>query len=225
MQLKDFATIRQRAEDRKGGREAMESRIRGYLEKPAVQPTDDRVLAEMARYIFAAGISRKVVDAKWPDIEEALHGFDPNFLNLQPDDYWHGLVSDKRVIRHGAKIMAIRANAAFVSALAGEHGSAARFLLDWSRTDEFGLLDLLVKRGDRLGGMTGPYFLRAIGRDNFVVSSDVLACLKDAGVPITGNGGTKAERRAIQQAFNIWAEQSGQPMSYISRICALSIDS
>jgi 3-methyladenine DNA glycosylase Tag len=224
MQLKDFNTIRQRAEDRKGGREALESRINTYFEKPDAQPTDDRVLAEMARYIFAAGISRKVVDAKWPDIEEALHGFDPNFLNLQPDDYWHDLVSDKRVIRHGAKIMAIRANAAFVSALATEHGSAARFLLDWPQSDQIGLLDLLVKRGDRLGGMTGQYFLRAIGRENFVISGDVVACLKDAGVPITGDGSTRAERRAIQQAFNIWAEQSGLPMSHISRICALSID-
>ena len=225
MSLTDFDIIRKRAEDRKGGKAALEKRIMDYLDKPDTPPTDDRVLSAMAKYIFAAGISRKVVDAKWPDIEAAFHGFDLGFLMFQPDEYWHDLVSDKRVIRHGTKIMAIRANAGFINALANEHGNAARFLLDWPQTDQIGLLDLLAKRGERLGGMTGQYFLRSIGRDNFVISTAVVACLKDAGAAITGDGSTKGDRRAIQQVFNAWAEQSGLPMSHISRICALSIDS
>lgn len=223
MALTEFDVIRKRAEERKG-KEGLAKRISDYFDRPDKGlPTDDRVLAEMARYIFAAGISRKVVDAKWPEIEEAFHGFDPNFLNLQPDDYWHDLLSDKRIIRHGAKINAVRHNAALISELGNMHGSAARFLLDWPATDQIGLLDFLVKRGDRLGGMTGQYFLRGIGKDNFVMSQDVLACLKAAGVPITGDGSTKAERRAIQDAFNTWAEQSGLPMSHISLTCALSV--
>jgi 3-methyladenine DNA glycosylase Tag len=223
MAITDFAVIRARAEERKGKQE-VEDRIARYFDRagePA--PTDDRLLAAMARHIFSAGISHKVIDAKWPGIEEALLGFDPNLLNLQPDDFWHDLTSDARVIRHGAKINAIRHNAAFVSDLGKEHGSAARFLLDWPDTDQIGLLDLLSKRGDRLGGMTGQYSLRAIGKANFVISPDVLACLKSAGVPITGNGSTKAERRAIQDAFNLWAEQSGLPMSHMSLIAAMSV--
>lgn len=224
MELKSFDIISKRAEDRKGGKAALEKLLSDYSEK--VDPktvTDDRVLAEMARYIFASGISRKVVDNKWPGIEEAFRGFDPSFLNIQPDDFWHDLLSDKRIIRHGAKVDAVRANAAFLGALAAEHGSAARFLLDWPASDQIGLLDLLVKRGDRLGGMTGQYVLRSIGKDGFALSQDVIACLKDAGVPITGNGSTKSERRAIQEAFNIWHTQTGLPMTWLSRICAYSI--
>ena len=223
MGLTDFDVIRKRAEERKG-KEGLAQRISDYFDRPDKSiPSDDRVLAEMTRYVFAAGISRKVVEAKWQGFEEAFHGFDPNFLNLQPDDYWHDLLGDKRIIRHGAKINATRTNAAFVSDLGKEHGSAARYLLDWPATDQIGLLDFIIKRGDRLGGMTGQYFLRGIGKDNFVISQDVLACLKAAGVAITGDGSGKAERRAIQQAFNTWAEQSGLPMSHISLTCALSI--
>lgn len=227
MKLIAFATIRKRAEDRKGGKEALEALLNGYTAQQ-VDPntlTDDRVLAEMARYIFASGISRKVVDSKWPGIEEAFHGFDPNILNIQPDDFWHDLLNDKRIIRHGAKVNAVRHNAAFLSALAAEHGSAAKFLLDWPVGDQVGLMDLLVKRGDRLGGMTGQYVLRAIGKDGFALSRDVLACLKDAGVPIPGDGSTKAERRAIQEAFNTWHAETDLPMTWLSRICAYSIDS
>lgn len=223
MTLAPFAEIRKRAEERKG-KEGVAKKISDRFDRPDKSvPTDDRVLAEMTRYVFAAGISHKVVDAKWPDIEAAFLGFDPNLLNLQPDDYWHDLLGDKRIIRHGAKIEATRRNAAFVSDLGKEHGSAARFLLDWPESDQIGLLDFLAKRGDRLGGMTGQYFLRAIGKDNFVISQDVLACLTGAGVPITGNGSTKAERRAIQDAFNAWAAESGLPMSHISLTCALSV--
>jgi 3-methyladenine DNA glycosylase Tag len=225
MQLLEFDVIRKRAENRKG-KDAIEKRLADYAAKRRKDvPSDDRVLAEMARYLFSTGMSYKVIESKWPGIEEAFHDFDPHFLNLQPDDYWHDLLSDRRVIRHGAKINAVRANAAFVSALANEHGSAAKFLLDWPHTDQVGLLDFLAKRGDRLGGMTGQYFLRAIGRENFVISRDVVACLKDAGVPITGDGSNRNDRRAIQEAFNIWAEQSCLPMAHLSIICAQSIDS
>src|SRR4051812_42044192 len=100
MQLTPFEVIKARAEERKG-KEGLARKISDYFDRPGwTLPTDDRVLAEMTRYIFAAGISRKVVDAKWPDIEEAFLGFDPNLLNLQPDDYWHDLLGDKRIIRH-----------------------------------------------------------------------------------------------------------------------------
>jgi 3-methyladenine DNA glycosylase Tag len=222
MQLTPFAVIRARAEERKG-REGLAKIIADRLSRSGSKPTDAGLLSSMSFHIFAAGISHKVVEQKWPGTEEAFLGFDPNLLNIQPDDFWHELLGDTRIIRHGAKINAIRHNAAFVSDLAREHGSAVRYLLDWPATDQIGLLDFLSKRGQRLGGYTGQYALRAIGKDNFVISQDVLACLKAAGAPITGDGSGKAERRAIQDAFDIWAEQSGLPMSHISLICAQSI--
>jgi 3-methyladenine DNA glycosylase Tag len=225
MAIKAFGEIRARAEARKG-RGAIEKRLSEYMGKPdGFVPGDDRLLANMAKYIFSSGISWKVVESKWPGIEQAFLGFDPNLLNIQPDDFWHDLLNDTRIIRHGAKVNAIRRNAAFVSELAREHGSAVRFLLDWPSTDLVGLYEFLAKRGDRLGGQTGQYVLRTIGKENFVLSRDVVACLKDAGVAITGDGSGKAERKAIQAAFNQWAEETGLPMSHLSVIAAQSIDS
>jgi 3-methyladenine DNA glycosylase Tag len=223
--IRAFSDIRARAEARKG-REAIDKRLSEYRSKSDGGIVgDDRLLAAMARHIFQSGISWKVVDNKWPGIEQAFLGFDPNLLNIQPDDYWHDLLNDARIIRHGAKVNAIRKNAAFVSALAREHGGAVRYLLDWPSTDLVGLFDFLARRGDRLGGQTGQYVLRAIGKENFVLSRDVVACLRDAGVAIAGDGSGKAERKAIQAAFNQWAEETGLPMSHLSVISAQSIDS
>jgi 3-methyladenine DNA glycosylase Tag len=225
MALKAFSEIRERAEARKG-KAAIEERLKNYVGRFGDDTRgDDRLLAEMAKYIFSSGISWKVVESKWPGIEDAFLGFDPNLLNIQPDDFWHDLLGDKRIIRHGAKVQAIRRNAAFISDLAREHGSATKFLLDWPANDLVGLFEFLKKRGDRLGGHTGPYVMRAIGKQNFVLSRDVVACLKDAGVPITGDGSGKTEGKAIQAAFNQWAEETGLPMSHLSVIAAQSIDS
>ena len=145
MAVKAFSEIRARAEARKG-REAIDKRLSEYLGRPdGTVIGDDRLLAAMARYIFQSGISWKVVDNKWPGIEQAFLGFDPNLLNIQPDDFWHDLLGDTRIIRHGAKVNAVRKNAALVSDLAREHGGAVRYLLDWPSTDLVGLYDFLAK--------------------------------------------------------------------------------
>ncbi|MBB2833804.1 UNVERIFIED_ORG: 3-methyladenine DNA glycosylase Tag [Rhizobium esperanzae] len=224
--MMSFEAIKQRAEERKGGAAALQA----LLEKHRPDHdrlramSDDRILADMTRRIFYSGFVQKVIDAKWPGFEAAFSGFDPAMLNIAPDDYWHELTSDERIIRNGAKIMSVRANAAFIRELAREHGSAGAFLADWPREDQIGLLDLLSKRGSRLGGMTGQYFLRGIGRDSFVATMDVLACLRSAGVPLSASGTAKKDQQLIQQAFNDWAEETGLSFIHLSRISAYSID-
>ncbi|ARQ08679.1 DNA glycosylase protein [Rhizobium etli] len=221
-----FEAIRQCAEERKGGAAALQA----LLEKHRPDHdrlramSDDRILADMTRRIFYSGFVQKVIDAKWPGFEAAFSGFDPAALNIAPDDYWHELTSDERIIRNGAKIMSVRANAAFVRELAREHGSAGAFFADWPREDQIGLLDLLSNRGSRLGGMTGQYFLRGIGRDSFVATLDVLACLRSAGVPLSSSGTTKKDQQLIQQTFNEWAGETGLSFIHLSRISAYSID-
>ena len=78
----------------------------------------------------------------------------------------------------------MRENAGFVQEIAKEHGSFGKFLSNWPSADEIGLLDLLAKRGSRLGGNTGQMLLRFVGWDGFVTSQDVVACLRDAGLDI-----------------------------------------
>ena len=126
-------------------------------------------------------------------------------------------------MRNGAKISSVRENAAFVQAIAKEHGSFGKFLTNWPSSDEIGLLDLLAKRGSRLGGNTGQMFLRFVGWDGFVTSQDVVACLRDAGLDIASEVKSKGDLAKVQAQFNAWAEETGLPYVHLSRICAMSI--
>jgi 3-methyladenine DNA glycosylase Tag len=219
-----FKTIRARAEKRKGGPKALEKLLPA---KPNVKAlaklSDDRILAEMTQRVFSAGFSWSVIEQKWPGFEKAFLDFKPAKLAFQPDEFWHALLEDKRIVRNGAKIMSVRDNARFVQSIAKEHGSFGRFLSTWPPSDEIGLLDLLNKRGSRLGGNTGQMFLRFIGWDGFVTSRDVVACLRDAGVDIAEEVKSKGDLARVQAAFNAWAEETKLPFTHLSRICALSV--
>ena len=183
---------------------------------------DDRILSDMAERIFSAGFVWSVIDKKWPGFEEAFLGFNPKRLLFQPAEFWEKLVGDKRIVRHPGKIKAVRDNAKFVLEIAKDHGSFGKFLAAWPADDQVGLMELLAKRGTRLGGFSGQYFLRFLGWDAFVLQGDVLMCLRDSGVPI-GTGTSKKDLRAAQAQLNAWAKESGLPITHISRICALSI--
>jgi 3-methyladenine DNA glycosylase Tag len=222
--MPSFAPIRARAETRKGGPAALAALLPPVPSPDALRAVpDDRVLAEMARRIFCAGFVWSVIEAKWPGFEAAFLGFDPPRLAFEPDEFWGRLTADPRIVRNAAKIMAVRANARFVQAVAAEHGSFGRFLADWPGTDLVGLLELLGKRGARLGGATGAYFLRFIGKDGFILNPDVVTCLRDAGVEIAAVPGSKRDLRAAQAQFNAWAAETGLPLTHLSRICAMSV--
>jgi 3-methyladenine DNA glycosylase Tag len=222
--MTSFKTIRARAAKRKGGEAALVALLpKVPSQKALARLSDDRVLAEMAKRIFCAGFVWSVIEKKWPGFEAALLGFEPPRLLLQPDEFWEGLAGDKRIVRHPQKIMAVRDNARFVADIAREHGSFGKFLAQWPVDDQVGLLDLLAKRGVRLGARTGQYFLRFIGKDSFVTSSDVVACLRDAGLDISENPTSKKDLGKIQAQFNAWSKETGLPLTHLSRICAMSI--
>ncbi|MGH7002579.1 MAG: DNA-3-methyladenine glycosylase I [Alphaproteobacteria bacterium] len=218
-----FKAIRARAVKRKG-----EGTLAALLPK-VTSPSalaklrDDRVLAEMTKRVFSAGFVWSVIENKWAGFEEAFLGFDPRRLLAEPAEFWERLASDTRIVRNGRKIMAVRANARFIADIAREHGSFGKFLAAWPVTDQVGLLELMAKRGARLGGMTGQYLLRFIGVDGFVTSRDVVACLRDAGLELVEHVTSKKDLRKIQDQFNAWAEETGLPRVHISRICAMSI--
>ena len=219
-----FKRIRERAAKRKGGDKVLASLLpKKPNNKALAKPGDDRILSDMAARIFSAGFVWSVIDKKWPSFEEAFLEFIPKRLLFQPAEFWERLASDKRIVRHAGKIKAVRDNAKFVSEVAAEHGSFGKFLAAWPDDDQAGLLDFLAKRGARLGGFSGQYFLRFLGWDAFVLSGGVLACLRDSGVPLSATGTSKKDLRAIQAQFNAWKKESGLPIAHISRICALSI--
>jgi 3-methyladenine DNA glycosylase Tag len=219
-----FKTIRARAAKRKGGEAALATLLPKVTEQRTLATlADDRVLAEMTKRIFSAGFAWSVIEAKWPGFEAAFLGFQPQRLLAQPDEFWDALAADKRIVRNAQKIMAVRANARFIADIAREHGSFGKLLAGWPADDEVGLLDLLSKRGARLGGHTGQYVLRFIGWDGFMTSRDVVACLRDAGLDIAEKPTSRKDLRKIQDQLNAWAAETGLPYSHLSRICALSI--
>jgi 3-methyladenine DNA glycosylase Tag len=219
-----FKSIRARAAKRKGGEKQLAALLPKAPSLDALKKLkDDRALAEMTKRIFSAGFVWSVIENKWPGFEDAFLKFDPKRLPSQPDEFWEKLTADKRIVRNPQKIMATRENAQFIADIAREHGSFGKFLADWPVGDQIGLLDLLAKRGSRLGGRTGQYFLRFIGKDGFVASGDVVACLRDAGVDIAENPTSKKDLKKVQDQFNAWAKETGLPYVHISRICAMSI--
>jgi len=221
--MTSFGVVRARAERRKGGAGALKALLPPILLEDALKTmSDDRVLAEMARRIFSAGFSWSVIKAKWSGFEQAFLGFEPNTLAFQPEEFWDALTRDERIVRNGAKIMSVRENASFLRDIAREHGGFGKFLAAWPSSDEIGLLAFLARRGARLGGATGQMLLRALGWDGFVLSQDVVSCLRDAGLDIAPEPKSRGDLARIQTQFNAWAAETGLPYTHLSRICAMS---
>jgi hypothetical protein len=65
--------------------------------------------------------------------------------------------------------------------------------------------------------------LRTMGKDIYLLTGDVVHCLKHAGLEIADTPNSKRDALLIQQAFNQWHEESGLPYSHISRICSFSV--
>lgn len=222
--MKPFAKIRARAAERKGGDDILATLLGPMPDNAslAVVP-DDRVLSTMTQRIFSAGFVWSVIEQKWPGFEEAFLGFEPKRLLFQPDDFWHDLASDKRIVRNPQKIRSVRDNAAFVERISQEHGSFGKFLAQWPADDQIGLTAYLAKHGSRLGGNTGQYLLRWLGWDTFITSSDMTAALRDAGLDIAESPTSKKDLAAVQAQMNAWAEETALPRVHISRILSMSI--
>jgi 3-methyladenine DNA glycosylase Tag len=219
-----FHKIRERAAERKGGEDVLKTLLGSVTRNADVAKiADDRILSTMAERVFSAGFVWSVIEAKWPGFEKAFLGFEPRRLLFQPEDFWHGLTSDTRIVRNGPKIMSVKENAAFVERVAREHGSFGKFLAEWPADDQIGLVAYLGKHGTRLGGATGQYFLRWIGWDAFMLSNDFVAALRDAGLEIAENPGSKKDLAKIQWQLNEWQRETGLPYRHLSRILAMSI--
>lgn len=219
-----FEVIRARAAARKGGDEVLATLLGPVPDNRSVAGiADDRILSTMAERVFAAGFVWRVIEQKWPGFEAAFLGFQPKALLFQPDDFWHDLTSDPRIVRNPQKIRSVRENAAFVDRVSREHGSFGRFLAAWPADDQAGLMAWLGKNGSRLGGNTGQYLLRWLGWDTYILSADMSAALRDAGLDIAEQPTSKKDLEKVQAQINLWAAESGLPRAHISRILAMSI--
>ncbi len=221
--METFESIFNRAAGRKGGAAALEELLPRAKSARSLAAVPDRdVLAEMTRCVFRSGFVWKIIENKWPGFEDAFHAFDVTRCAMLSDEELEGLQNNTEIVRHGKKIASVRNNAQYILDVREEHGSYGGFLAQWPDDDFVDLWAHLKKGGDRLGGQTGRFFLRFIGRDTPSFSRDVVKALIDAGV-VDKEPTSKKDLAATQEAFNAWRQESGRSFCEISRILACSV--
>jgi len=228
-----FSDLYQRAAERKGGAKALEILIgkkiidKDLLNDNAAQqgmPTlsDDRILSAFTQQIFKSGFVWRVVENKWPSFEESFFNFNIEKVLMMPEEMLEQKAADPNIIRNYNKVKTIKANAQMIFDHQVEHNNSfAQFMVDWPSSDIIGLWAFLKKHGQRLGGNTGPYALRVLGIDTFVLSSDVEGYLRAKNV-IDGGLQSKKSLTAIQAFFNQLQKESGYSLTQLSRLIAFA---
>lgn len=224
--MEKIQSIYQRAIDRKGGADNVELLLSPYqtLANSNVELAklgNDRFLAEFTKKVFQSGFVWRVVENKWPSFEEHFFDFNIEKILMMPDEMLERKAQDPKIIRNFKKVQTIKANAHMIHDVELEQGSFSEFITAWPEEDIIGLWNYLKKHGQRLGGNTGPYALRTLGKDTFLLSRDVESYFRNHEL-ITGGLTSKTSLNAIQHCFNEWREQSGYSLKKISRLIALS---
>ena len=224
MNYEPFTDIYQRAIARFGSESALKSQLISPKSPAELRGiTDDRWLAAFTQKIFQSGMNWQVVRNKWPNFEKAFFGFDIEKMLLIHDEMWESKAKDPAIIRHLGKVMTIRENAIMISEIQAKHGSFSEFIADYPTDSLIELWAQLKKDGARLGGNTGPYTLRIMGKDTFLLTRDVEGYLRKTSIITTGKD-TQSAKNASQAAFNFWHEQSGLPYCQISQCIAYGVN-
>jgi len=220
--METFDKLYTRASERKGGELALSSLMGKPLNDVELcQVTNDRVLSEMTKKIFQSGFVWSVVEKKWNSFEEVFWGFDIEKLIMIPDDMLERKATDPAIIRNFNKVKTIRENALMLKEISDEYGSVGKWLTVWSSENVIELWAYLKKHGSRLGGNTGPYALRKLGKDTFILSRDVEAYFR-ANKLIDGGLTSKRSLNTIQETFAQWQDESNFSLQELSQIVAYS---
>ena len=209
--------------ERKGSKEILESLISRPSDRSPLRVfSDDRCLAEFTKKIFQSGFVWKIVEQKWEGFEEIFWGFDIDKLLLMPEDMLERKAQDKKIIRNFRKVRTILVNAQMIKETCErESKSFGKFLSDWPKNDLVGLWIYLKNNGSRLGGNTGPFALRSLGIDSFLLTKDVEDFLRLNGIVDSGISSKRA-LYAAQNFFNDLQKDSGRDFAELSRLIAFS---
>ncbi|TVP87616.1 MAG: DNA-3-methyladenine glycosylase I [Pseudomonadaceae bacterium] len=222
--MDDYAQLLAYGINRFGSLTALEAQLPGCRSAEQLRAlTDDRYLSLLARRVFRAGLKHSLVDAKWPAFEEAFFGFDPDKVVLMGPERIERLMQDRRLIRHLGKLRSVPINAQMLLDMRAEQGSVGALIAGWPETDITALWRLLAKRGNQLGGLSAPRFLRMAGKDTFVPTTDVVAALKARGV-VEKAPTSQRDLAATQAYFNQLHSQSGRPMCQLSMMLAYTVN-
>jgi 3-methyladenine DNA glycosylase Tag len=222
--MEKFASIYQRAAKRKGG----EKHLKHMLTKPLtgkqlLKVSNDDWLEEFTRKIFQSGFYWSVINKKWPGFREVFWDFNIDKLLMMPPEMLEQKSSDERIVRNFKKVNTIPVNASMIHFSTKDNNTDFnRFIAEWPTTDIVGLWAWLKKHGARLGGNTGPYTLREMGKDTFLLSRDIESYLRVHGI-IEGGVQSKKSLKATQAFFNEMQSQSGLSLQEISQVIAFSV--
>ena len=209
---------------RKGESDVVESLLPTVATKAQLSGLgSDRYLAEFTRKVFQSGFVWRIVNNKWPHFEEVFWGFDIERLLMMPDDMLERKASDPGIIRNFSKVKTVLDNALMISDTERrEDKSFGEFIASWPDGDVIGLWLFLKKHGSRLGGNTGPYALRTLGVDTFLMTADVEFFLRENAIVDSGIHSLRA-LKATQTYFNDLREESGRSLSELSRLVSLGV--
>jgi DNA-3-methyladenine glycosylase I len=118
-------------------------------------------LEAMSRAVFAAGISWKVIDAKWDGTIRAFDAFDPERVAAYTPDDFERLMTDPGVVHNRKKIEAVIANAGELIVTDREFGGFEKYLASFAENDD--LIKDLHKRFGFLGESVAHFFLFGVG--------------------------------------------------------------
>jgi 3-methyladenine DNA glycosylase Tag len=220
--MNSFSEIWARAAAMKGGEAALNAALPDQ-DRALNEVTDDRFLSQMTRCVFQAGFVWRIIEQKWSGFEEAFCGFEiPRLLSMPPDER-SALHEDTRIVRNPQKIATVFHNAFFVMEESVNHGGFGRYLERFGPGRQLELLSELKQKGARLGGMSGQFFLRFTGYDCYILTRDVVSCLRGQGLEVKDNPTSKRQLTMIQQTFDNWHKDTGLPYAHLSRIAACSV--
>lgn len=222
--MEKFASIYQRAAKRKGGEKYLKQMLRKPLSKnQLLKVSNDEWLEEFTRKIFQSGFYWSVIDKKWPGFREVFWDFNINKLLMMPPEMLEQKSTDERIVRNFKKVNTIPVNASMIHFSTKDNDvEFNRFIAEWPSDNIIGLWTWLKKHGARLGGNTGPYTLRQLGKDTFLLSRDIEAYLRVHEI-IDGGLQSKKSLQAAQDFFNEMQQQSGLSLQEVSQVIAFSV--
>lgn len=221
--MEKFIDIQDRAIQRKGSQQMLNSLLSQPLaSKELIALPDDTWLEEFTRKIFQSGFYWSVINNKWPGFREVFWDFNVTKLLMMSPEMYEQRASDERIVRNYNKVKTIAVNTMMIHSTSQAHGSFSQFINDWPSEDIIGLWAWLKKHGARLGGNTGAYSLRVMGKDTFVLSRDAESYFRSHKI-IDGGLQTKKSLTAIQAFFNEMQQQSGLSLQEISQTLSYSV--
>ncbi len=222
MPLESVDKIFDRAAKRKGGAAQLNLLLGdGNQDRQLSTVSDDRVLSAFTKKVFQSGFVWRVVENKWPNFETTFFDFNIEKVLMMPEEMLERKASDPKIIRNFNKVKTIKANAQMIFEEQQNGHSFAEFIANWPSENIIGLWAYLKIKGQRLGGNTGPYALRTIGKDTFILSRDIETYFRNHDI-VTGGIQSKSSLNAIQESFNQWQKESDYSLSQLSRLIAFA---